>query len=841
MTTAQISQTTNNSKVDMATTLVVFDSRVSDLDLLYSALLPGSIGFTVKAKADGLATITQLLATTGAKYLSIVAHGEPGAVHLGQTTLNIGQLQAQSQLLQQWDVAEISLYSCEVAQGDLGRDFVYQLSELTGATVAAAATKTGNRLLGGSWDLTVTTGAIVAPKLFDTSILESYSAVLALSFGGTSYSTVGTSPYSVTVGDFNSDGNLDLATANYEGDDISVLLGNENGHFGAATNFTLGANRPAPIFVTKGDFNGDGTLDLAIANYRLGTVSVRLGSGNGGFGAATNLAVGSLPYSVTVGDFNGDGKLDLATANVSEGNVSVLLGNGNGGFGSATNLAVGNYPESITAGDFNGDGNMDLAAANRSDNTVSVLLGRGSGFDLFGNIVFRGFAAATNFAVGDNPSSITAGDFNGDGNMDLATANIASNNVSVLFGNKFGFVLDNNGLNFAVGDNPSSVTVGDFNGDGNMDLATANTGSRNVSVLSGNGTGGFDPATNFGVGTQPTAITAGDFNGDGKLDFATVSKSSSSVSIRLNTTVPTVPTLARNDFNGDGKSDILWRNDDGRVVLWQMDGKNVTTSSVVATAVPTVWQIVGTGDFNGDKKADILWRNTTDGSISIGQYSLPTAPPIIGAIPTALQVVGTGDFNGDGKSDILWRNTTNGDVSIWEMNGTASINQTVVSNADASWKVAGTGDFTGDGKSDVLWRNDDGSIALWQVSGTTVISSLTSTSRLDSSWKINGTADFNGDGKADILWRNDDGRVVLWQMDGKNVVSSLATSTPSADSTWKITGTSDFNSDGKADILWRNDSGSVAIWEMNGATVANASLTSTPLVDNSWKIAAPIL
>jgi hypothetical protein len=777
------STTATIASISLATTLVVFDSRVQDLDLLYSALLPGSIGFTVKAKADGLATITQLLTTTGAKYLSIVAHGEPGAVHLGKTTLKIEHLQAQAHQLQGWDVEEISLYSCELAQGDLGRDFIYQLSELTGATVAAAATKTGNRAFGGSWDLTVATGAITAPELFDASILESYPAVLAVSFGATRYFAVGPYSDSVIVGDFNGDGNLDLATTT--------------------------AN------------------DRSTAQ-----ISVLLGTGTGGFGAKTDFALGYSPNSITAGDFNNDGNLDLAT--VVGSIVSVVLGNGTGvtgGFGARTDFAVGSGPISVTAGDFNGDGKLDLATANFSSNNVSVLLGTGTGS-------FGGFVAKTDFAVGTNPESVIVGDFNGDGKLDLATANSGSNNISVLLGTGtggFGAKTD-----FAVGTQPNSVTVGDFNDDGKLDLATANSGSSNVSVLLGTGTGGFGAKTDFAVGIYADSVTAGDFNGDGKLDLATANASTNNVSVRLNTSIPT---LARNDFNGDGKSDILWRNDNGNIALWQMNGATITNSSLVATAVPTAWQVVGTGDFNGDRKAEILWRNTTDGNISIGQYNPITAPPIVGVIPTALQVASTGDFNGDGKSDILWRNT-NGDVSIWQMNGTASNSQTVIANVTTDWKISGTGDFNGDGKADILWRNDDGSIALWQMNGSALLSptSLTSTPSVDSSWKINGIADFNGDGKSDILWRNDNGQVAVWTMDGATALSKdLTNPNSSVDNSWKITGTSDFNSDGKADILWRNNDGSTAIWEMNGSMVTATSLTSIPLVDSTWKIAAPIL
>ena len=123
MTNFQLTQTTDNTKVNAAKTLVVFDSRVQDLGLLYQALLPGSIGFTIRPQADGVETITDLLAITGARHLAIVAHGEPRAVHLGKTPLNIEQIQAQSQLLQQWGIDEIALYSCNVAQG-MEQEFV---------------------------------------------------------------------------------------------------------------------------------------------------------------------------------------------------------------------------------------------------------------------------------------------------------------------------------------------------------------------------------------------------------------------------------------------------------------------------------------------------------------------------------------------------------------------------------------------------------------------------------------------------------------------------------------------------------------------------------------------
>ena len=293
--------------------------------------------------------------------------------------------------------------------------------------------------------------------------------------------------------------------------------------FAQAADYPVGR---APYSGTTGDFNGDGKLDLATANGNSNNVSVLLGDGSGGFGTATNFSVGSNPYSVTTGDFNGDGKLDLATANRNSNNVSVLLGDGSGGFGTATNFSVGNYPLSVTIGDFNGDGKLDLATANGNSNNVSVLLGDGSG----------GFGTATNFSAGSVPYSVTTGDFNGDGNLDLATANTYSNDVSVLLGNGLGGF--GAAMNFSADDRPISVTTGDFNGDGKLDLATANAYSNDVSVLLGNGLGGFGAATNFSVGNGPISVTTGDFNGDGKPDLTTVVFYLNKVSVLLNTCNP---------------------------------------------------------------------------------------------------------------------------------------------------------------------------------------------------------------------------------------------------------------------------------------------------------------
>ncbi len=237
-----------------------------------------------------------------------------------------------------------------------------------------------------------------------------------------------------------------------------------------------------PQSVAVGDFNGDSKPDLAVANTDDNTVTVLLGDGTGGFTAAPGspFPVGTYPESVAVGDFNRDGKLDLAIANAGSNNVTVLLGDGAGGFAAASGspLPVGAFPLSVVVEDFNGDGTPDLAIANAASNDVTVLLGSGTG----------GFTAPPNspFHVGDYPVSLTVGRLYWDGRPDLATANAHDNTVTALLGNGTGGFTAAPGSPFPGGSYPESVAVGDFNRDGKLDLVTANYFNDTVTVLLGN-------------------------------------------------------------------------------------------------------------------------------------------------------------------------------------------------------------------------------------------------------------------------------------------------------------------------------------------------------------------
>ena len=349
---------------------------------------------------------------------------------------------------------------------------------------------------------------------------------------------VGTNPQDIVVGDFNNDGNLDLAVLNVSDQTISILIGNGSGGFTAPRTYSTGNG---PVALVVGDFNGDGNLDLAVANSQDRTVSIRLGNGDGTFNGRNSYSVTLLANSLTglaAGDFNGDGITDLAALGsiAAGGAVEILQGDGNGGFTNVTTtgIAVGNGPASIVTGDFNGDGNVDFAVANLSDNTISVMKGNGSG------TTFTNFAGSPfSTGAGTNPAAIASGDFNADGQVDLAIAESGKNRVDIFKGNGDGTFSLLAGAT-ATGNQPVAIVAGDFNADGKLDFAVTNQSDNTTTVMLGTGSGTvFTPATSspFATGTgttTPVAITTGDFNGDGTFDLAVANSGKNNVGILLN-------------------------------------------------------------------------------------------------------------------------------------------------------------------------------------------------------------------------------------------------------------------------------------------------------------------
>ena len=353
--------------------------------------------------------------------------------------------------------------------------------------------------------------------------------------------------------------------------------------FFSPTTFAVGGS---PVVQAVGDFNGDGRADLVVANEISNTVSVLLGNGDGAFQPRTDYATGATPWGVAVGDFNGDGKLDIAVANKGADSISILLGNGDGTFQPRTDIALLLTPVALTVGDFNGDGKADIAVAteNVSNDSVTMMLGNGDGtFQAPVTTNTDSALVGTAGLFGGGQSSIASADFNGDGRLDLVVVNNKNSRVPV---GRFtlSFTEQNQAgtvsvllrqrrrhvpgaQNFAASISPTSVAVGDFNGDGRPDFAVAGDSSV-LSVFMNSGGGNFSSSSVF-IGSAAGILAAGDFNGDGATDLAvpviTLSTAGAfsglemfngqaGVGLRAGTTYALgLASPVVGDFNGDGQ------------------------------------------------------------------------------------------------------------------------------------------------------------------------------------------------------------------------------------------------------------------------------------------------
>jgi hypothetical protein len=323
-------------------------------------------------------------------------------------------------------------------------------------------------------------------------------------------------PIAIVSADFNGDGNLDLAVADFGTGVINILLGKGDG------TFTFGKSFSVPAFVSNlavGDFNGDHKLDLAVVEYGgtgLSGMAIYLGNGDGTFKYKTFYQLGVESLSAAVADFNGDGHLDIAVNNEGSngnGNVMVFFGNGDGTFRKPTIYNLPDYPYSLAAADLNGDGRPDLAVAEYNAG-VAILLNTGDG--KFGKPVV--------YPV--HPASLTdvaIADLNHDGIPDLVVATFQA--VGVLLGTgggKFGKAALYATKSITQEGNPYAVVVADFNNDGNLDIATVIDASSTSGLFYGKGNGAFGPVVPIKLKSDASgdAITAGLYDNDRPADLA---------------------------------------------------------------------------------------------------------------------------------------------------------------------------------------------------------------------------------------------------------------------------------------------------------------------------------
>jgi FG-GAP-like repeat len=389
---------------------------------------------------------------------------------------------------------------------------------------------------------------ITATAVVDTTKSASADVqISAITFSQRNF-PAGSAPTAVALADFNGDGKVDIAVADYghpsAGDDggVSILLGNGDGSFQAAVSSRAGKN---PIAIAAADFDNDGKPDLLLTLFGdrpqngSGSVEILFGNGDGTFTRTVTFSAGTEPFPLTVGDFNGEGKPDFAVTNFNSG-VYIFLGKGDGSFQQSGPIAAGDGPAAVAVGDFNGDGRMDLAVPDGHDpvtldhGKVSILLGNGDG--TFGN--------SQDYPIGLLPTSVALGDVNGDGKTDLVISSffsafgLESSLVNVLFGNGDGTFAPakevTTGRSTSGSVFPLSVAIADFDSDGKPDLAEVF--GLGVAVMPGNGDASFQVKLMFQPGDLPFQLAVRDLDGDGKPDIVVANRDSNNITVMINMT-----------------------------------------------------------------------------------------------------------------------------------------------------------------------------------------------------------------------------------------------------------------------------------------------------------------
>ena len=384
-------------------------------------------------------------------------------------------------------------------------------------------------------------------------------------FAASLRSPVSATAFGLAVGDWNADGKPDVVTVNTTANSISVLRGVGDGTFANLTQITVGTG---PSQVLTGDFNSDGKADLVVVNTASNNVQVWRGDGLGAFTLVNTLATGtpSGPVFAAAADFNADGHPDLVVCDKDAANLKVFIANTTGGFLAATTLTPGAGPRAVVVADLNKDAKLDLIVG-LSDvsgvGQVAVLNGNGTG----------GFAAPVIASTSPVPAYLTTGDFNLDGNLDVVTASLTGDTLSILETTGTGAFLVSGKVQLAAGSFPASIVVADFNADGKPDVATANQVSDNVALARGDGLGGFlaPTLTTTGNLSGPLALTTVDTNHDGKIDLVTVNNSNA-ISVLQNNGSGTFANtngisiapcngpvaITTGEISGDIHSDIAW-------------------------------------------------------------------------------------------------------------------------------------------------------------------------------------------------------------------------------------------------------------------------------------------
>jgi len=468
--------------------------------------------------------------------------------------------------------------------------------------------------------------------------------------------------------DLNDSGLQSLVAVDKAGQNIDVLMANGPGTFIPTPISVFHSSDPRFGFGID-DFNGDGFQDIGVGEKSGYTVAL-LSNGNGQFhkGLVNNFPSGT--YGAAIGDFTGDGKPDLVFGDVNK--VDFFAGNGDGTFAPVVSYSAGNSPQYVLNADLNGDGQSDLVTVNYASDSVSVLLhSTPSGG--------TSFQSPATLPAGNKPRAVALGDLNNDGIPDMVVADQSDNAISIFLGNGDGTFQPANVISGFS--RPYSVAISTLVSGGHPDILVADSGTNSISILQGNGNGTFQAATTLFVGTtqgnygNSMTLATGDFNGDGIPDILTTFANTDTVSVLLGNgdatfkaaqayqtgSYPSAVAIA--DINGDGNLDFAVSDRYSASVQFFFGnghGSFVSNGTVKVGDRPSS---IVFGDFNGDGLTDMAVADagnydnpgqtaTVAVLLAIGPGAMFGAPKVIDLPGNGAGTVVAADFNGDGKTDL---------------------------------------------------------------------------------------------------------------------------------------------------------------------------------------------
>ncbi|MBA3915842.1 MAG: VCBS repeat-containing protein, partial [Acidobacteriales bacterium] len=507
----------------------------------------------------------------------------------------------------------------------------------------------------------------------------------------------------IIAGDWNNDGVLDLAAALFSNgsNSAAILLGNGDGTFIFQQSYDIGTSGG----LTSGDVNGDGIADLVSG------VDVLLGLGNGKSGQPIPYDVAFGPLgSVVLTDVNRDGKQDIVGVSGDSFSglsmLNVLLGNADGTFGTDTLYQTARNGFNLVTSDFNQDGVPDVAV---SGEVVSVYLGRGDG-------AFQSQVTYASSPYGGAPTAMAGADLNKDGKIDLLTLDYFENVAAVLLGNANG-TFKGPSL-FGTGPCPKASAVADFNKDGNLDAAVAGTCDSNFVELIGDGTGKFTTRRDFSGGNiaSYTSVAAGYLDADKNLDLAVLASSNlllfpgnKNGAFRLGSTYSIQGKgsswVAIADLNADGKNDVVTADSSSNTVSVFLGNGNGTLQTPDTYATGKGPAFVTAVDVNGDGKLDLLTANTTANSFSLLLASGSGYSAHMDYTVAFSRQLAFGDFNRDGELDLISAGK-DGSAQVFLGKGDGTFSAAVTLNVGPTSASVAVGDLNNDGKLDLALTNN---------------------------------------------------------------------------------------------------------------------------------------